>query len=91
MYHYLPKMPLFDLFCCNPDPDADFCFDPDADFDQDGPRYTKLTVMYHYWALFGLKYHYLGYFAVIRIQMRIFDPDADFEQDGPIYIELTLM
>ena len=29
--------------------------DPDADFDQDGPRYTELTVMYDYWALFALK------------------------------------
>ena len=35
--------------------------------------------MYDYWALFGLKCHYLGYFAVIRIC----DPDADFDQDGP--------
>jgi len=31
---------------------------PDADFDQDGPRHTELTVMYHYWALFVLKCHY---------------------------------
>ena len=29
--------------------------DPVADFDQDGPRYTELTVMYDYWALFALK------------------------------------
>ena len=42
-------------------------FYPDADFDQDGPRYTELTVMYHYWVLFALKCHYLAHFAVIRI------------------------
>ena len=47
--------------------------------------------MYHYWALFGLKCHYLGYFGVIRIQMWIFDPDADFDQDGPRYTELPVM
>ena len=64
-------------------------FDPDADFDQDGPKYTELTVMYHYWALFGLKCHYQAYFAVIRIQS--FDPDADFDQDGPRYTEHTVM
>ena len=42
-------------------------------FDQDGPRYTELTVMYHYWALFALKCHYLAYFAVIWIQILICD------------------
>ena len=47
-------------------------FDSDADFDQDGLRYTELTVMYHYWPLFAVKWHYLGYFAVIRIQIWIF-------------------
>ena len=51
----------------------------DADFDQDGPRYTKLTVMNYYWGLFALKWHYLGYFDVIRIQIRISEPDADFD------------
>ena len=76
------KIALFGLFCCN----LIRIFDPDADFDQDGPIYTELTVMYHYWALFGLKCHYLVYLAVIRIQMWIFDPDADFDQDGPRYI-----
>ena len=81
------------------DPDADagyfdviwiqiWIFDPDAVFDQDGPRYTELTVMYYYWALFALKWHYLGYFDVIRIQIWICEPDADFDQDGPIYTEL---
>ena len=59
--------------------------EPDADFEQDGPRYTKLTVMYHYWPLFAVKWHYLGYFAVIWIHMWIFYPDADFDQDGPRY------
>ena len=54
---------------------------PDANCDQDGPRYTELTVMYHYWALFALKYN----FAVIRIHIWIIDPDADFEQDGSRY------
>ena len=47
--------------------------------------------MYHYWGLFALKCHYLAYFAVIRIHIRIFYPDADFDQDGPIYTELTVM
>ena len=28
---------------------------------------------------------YLGYFDVIRIQIRIFVPDADFDQDGLRY------
>ena len=37
--------------------------------------------MYHYWALFTLKWHYLGYFDVIRIHIRICEPDADFDQD----------
>ena len=60
---------------------------PDADFDQDGPRYTELTIMYHYWPLFAVKWHYLGYFDVIRICV----PDADFDQDGPRYTELTIM
>ena len=59
--------------------------EPDADFDLYRPRYTKLTVMYHYWHLFAVKWHYLGYFAVIRIQIWIFDPDAEFDQDGSIY------
>ena len=54
-------------------------FVPDADFDQDGPRYTLLTIIYYYWALFALKWQYLGYFDVIRI--RICEPDADFDQD----------
>ena len=61
-------------------------FYPDADFDQDGPRYTELTIMYNYWPLFAVKWHYLGYFDVIWIQIRIFDPDADFDQDGSRYI-----
>ena len=55
--------------------------EPDADFDQDGSRYTELTVMYHYWPLFAVKWHYLGYFAVIRIQIWIFDARADFDLD----------
>ena len=76
------------LFCCNPDPDADF-FYPDADFDLDGPRYTELTVMYNYRPLFAVKWHYLGYFDVIQIW--IFDQDADFDEDGPRYTELTVM
>ena len=67
------------------DLDPDRICEPDTDFDQDGPRYTKLSVMYHYWALFAVKWHYLGYFAVIRIQIWIFDPDEDFDQDGPRY------
>ena len=41
-----PKMPLLGLFCCNRIQIQ--TFDPDADFDQDGPRYTALTVIYHY-------------------------------------------
>ena len=49
-------------------------FDPDADFDQDGTRYTELTVMYQDWSLFAVKWHYLGYFAVIWMQICIFDP-----------------
>ena len=68
-------MALFGLFCCN----LIQIFEPDVDFDQDGSRYT---VMYDYWALFGLQCHYLGYFAVIRI----FDPDADFDPNGPKYM-----
>ena len=55
--------------------------EPDADFDQDGARYTELTVMYHYWPLFAVKWHYVGYFAVIRIQIWIFDAHADFDLD----------
>ena len=57
----------------------------DADFYQDGPRYTELTVMYHYLALFALKLHYYALFAVIWNQIRIFVPDAYFDQDGPRY------
>ena len=60
----------------------------------DGPRYTELTVMYQYWALFVIKWHYLGYFDVIRIQIWICEPDADFadfDQDGPRYTKLTVM
>ena len=60
-------------------------FDPDADFDQDGPRYTELTVRYHYWPLFAVKWHYLGYFAVIRIHIKIVNPHADFDLDGAYY------
>ena len=59
--------------------------EPNADFDQDGPRYTTLTVMYHYWPLFAVKWHYLGYFDVIRIQIWIFDAHADFDLDGVKY------
>jgi len=66
-------------------------FYPDADFDQDGPRYTELTVMYNYWPLFAVKCHYLGYFDVTWIQIWIFDPDANFDQDGPRYTEFTVM
>ena len=47
---------------------------------------TELTVMYHYWPLFAVKWHYLGYFDVIWIQIWIIDPDADFDPDGPRYI-----
>ena len=47
--------------------------------------------MYYYWALFALKWHYLGYADVIRIQIRICEPDADFAQDGPRCTELTVM
>ena len=64
---------------------------PDADFDQDGPRHTELTVMYHYWALFVLKCHYLSYFDVIQIQIWICEPDADLDQDEPRYTKLTVM
>ena len=60
-------------------------FDPDADFDQDVPRYSEPTVMYNYWPLFAVKWHYLGYFNVIWIQIRIFNPDADFDQVGSRY------
>ena len=81
-------MPLFCLFCCNLDPDPDFV--PDAEFDQDGSRYTKLTVMYHYWPLFAVKLHYLSYFAVIRIQIWIFDAHAHFDLDKAKYTELTV-
>ena len=80
-------MTLIGLFCCNPDPDAV----PDTDFDQDEPRYTELVVMYNYWPLFAVKWHYLGQFDVIWNQIWIFDPDADFDQDGPRYTELTVM
>ena len=70
-------------------------FNPDANFDQDGPRYTQRTVMYCNVPLFGLifalKCHCLAYFAVIRIQMQIFDPDADFDQDGSRYTQCTVM
>ena len=65
--------------------------EPDADFYQDGPRYTELTVMYYFLALFALNWHYLGYFDVIRIQIWICEPVADFDQVGPRYIELTVM
>ena len=65
--------------------------EPDADFDEDRPRYTELTVMYNYWALFALTCHYSAYFAVIWILIRICEPDADFYQDGPRYTELTVM
>ena len=82
-------MPLLGLFCCNLDPDPD-C-EPDADFYQDGPRYTELTVMYHYQALFALKCHKQAYFAVIWIQIWICELDADFDQDVPRYTELTVM
>ena len=34
---------------------------------------------------------YLGYFNVIRIQIRIFYPDAAFDQDGLMYTELPVM
>ena len=64
-------------------------FVPHADFDQDGSRYTELTVMYNYWPLFAVKWHYWGYFDVIWIQ--IFYRDADFDQDGPRYTKLTVM
>ena len=63
-------------------------FVPDADFDQDGPRYTELTVMYHYWPLFAVKWHYLGYFAVIRIQIWIFYAHANFDLDEAKYAYL---
>ena len=66
-------------------------FDRDADFNEDGPRYTELTVMYHYCALFALKCHYYAYFAVIWIQIRIFYPDGYFDQDEPRYTKLTVM
>ena len=66
-------------------------FDPDAYFDQDGPKHTELTVMYHYWGLIWPKCHYQAYFAVIWIQIRIFVPDADFDQDGPRYTEVTVI
>ena len=46
--------------------------------------------MYHYWALFAVKWHYLGYFAVIRIQIWILDAHADFDLDGAKYTELTV-
>ena len=45
----------------------------------------ELTAMYHYWPLFAVKWHYLGYFAVIRIQIFFFYPDADFYHNGPRY------
>ena len=80
-------MALFGLFYCNL---IRIC-DPDADFDQDGPRYTKLIVMYNSWPLFAVKWHYLGYFDVIRVQIWICEPDADFDQDGPRYTKLTVM
>ena len=64
---------------------------PGSGSDQDGPRNIELTEMYHYWALFAVTWHYLGYFAVIRIQIRIFDQDVDFDQDGPRYTEITVM
>ena len=60
-------------------------FVPDADFDQDGPRYTEPTVRYHYWPLFAVKWHYVGYFAVIRIQIWIFDAHANFDLDEAKY------
>ena len=60
-------------------------FVPDADFDQDRPRYTELTVMYHYWPLLAVKWYYLGYFGVIRIQIWIFDSHAVFDLDGAKY------
>ena len=41
--------------------------------------------MYHYWALFGLKWHYLGYIEAIRIQIRICEPDADWSGWTQIY------
>ena len=80
-WHYLGHFGVIriQIWICEP-----IC-EPDADFDQDGPRYTKLTVMYYYWALFALKYHYLGYFAVIRIQIWIFYSHADFDLDGAKY------
>jgi len=34
--------------------------------------------MYHYWALFTLIWHYLGYFDVIRIQIWICEPECRF-------------
>ena len=46
-------------------------FDPDADFDRDGPRYTELTLMYNYWPLFAVK---IALFGLFECNL---DPDLD--------------
>ena len=46
--------------------------------------------MYHYWPLFAVKWHDLGNFDVIRIQIWIFDAHADFDFDGAKYTLLTV-
>ena len=81
-------MPLLGIFCCNPDPDRDWSDDVKL-MNPDIPNLVLCTIIIE--PFFPLKWHYLGYFDVIRIQIRICEPDADFDQDGPRYTELTML